>query len=86
MVKWVRYKHEIPAAELRQPGELTVNETAEKFGVRPGVVYYWSRRGIVSSRKTNNGSRCWISIDVSKEQELRERIRNSSRMCKRAAL
>lgn len=84
MVKWIRHKHKIPAAELRQPGELTVKETAEQFGVSTGVVYYWVQRGIISSRRTNNGSRCWISIDAMKKEELKERISNSSRIPKQS--
>ena len=86
MVKWIRYKHNIPIAELRRPEELTVRETAEKLGVSTGVVYYWLQRGIVTSRKTNNGSRCWLSIDTAKETELKERIRQSSRLPKQEAV
>ena len=85
MVKWIRHKHKIPAAELRRPEELTVKETAKKLSVSTGVVYYWVQRGIVSSRKTNNESRCWLSIDARKEEELRERIRQSSRLPKQEA-
>ncbi|MCK5803875.1 MAG: recombinase family protein [Lentisphaeria bacterium] len=84
MVQWIRHKHKIPVAELRQPEELTVKETAEKFRVSAGVVYYWAQRGIVASRKTNNGSRCWITIDAGKEEELKERVGSSSKIPKQS--
>lgn len=82
MVKWIRYKHSIPAPELRHPGELTVKETAEKFGISTGVVYYWIQHGIVPARKTNNGSRCWLKINTEKEEELRALVNQSSRLPK----
>jgi DNA invertase Pin-like site-specific DNA recombinase len=70
MVKWIRYRHEIPAAQLKRPEELTVQETAEKFGVSPNVVYYWIERGVINARKMNHGSPWWLTMDDQKEQEL----------------
>ena len=48
MIAWIRYKHRIPAPELKRPEELTVAQVAEKFDVSPGVVYYWVERGVAS--------------------------------------
>ena len=80
MVKWIRHKHKIPAAELKEPGEMSVKEVAAKFAVNPTVVYYWISRGILKTRRVNNGSRCWISIDAEKENELIQRVRESTKL------
>jgi DNA invertase Pin-like site-specific DNA recombinase len=82
MIKWIRFKHQIPAPELREPGELSVKELAEKLAVNPSVVYYWARRGILKTRRVNNGSRCWIRIDAEKEDELMQRVRESTKLKK----
>ena len=55
MIGWIRYKHRIPAVELKRHDELTVAEVAAKLGVSHGVVYYWIERGVVSARRRNRG-------------------------------
>ena len=82
MIKWIRYKHEIPTPTLKRAGELTVKETSEKFKVSEYVVYYWIERGIVHARRLNQGTPYWISIDSKKEAELFERVRSSTRIQK----
>jgi len=79
-VKWIRFKHNIPAPELKQADEITVKEAAKKFGVSIGVVYYWIERGVVQARRIHRGSPYWIKLDASKEKELSEWVRNSSRI------
>ena len=37
-IKWIRYKYEIPSYNLRKPGELSINEIAQKFDVSHYVV------------------------------------------------
>jgi hypothetical protein len=80
MIKWVRYKHGIPAAPIKREGELSVKQLAHKFGVSPGVVYYWIERNIVTVRRTNNGARCWITLDADRERELSEWVSQSNRI------
>ncbi len=75
MVKWIRYKHRIPIPSARRAGEFTVKETALKFGVSTGTIYYWIQRRIIHPRKSN--ATCWISIDSSKESELIKRAEKS---------
>jgi len=79
-IRWIRYRYAIPGAQLQPPGEITVKDAAERFGVSPGVVYYWIERGIIKARRINPGLPYWIMIDDDKEKELREWIANSSHL------
>lgn len=79
-IKWIRYKHGIPAAKLKQSDEITVKEASKKFGVSIWVVYYWIERGVVQARRINHGSPYWIKIDADKEKELFEWVCNSSKI------
>ena len=82
MIKWIRYKHAIPALHLKHPNEMTVKEVSEKFQVSQHVVYYWIERGIVDARRLNHGTSYWINIDLVKETELFERVRTSVKIQK----
>jgi hypothetical protein len=82
MIQWVRFQYKIPAPQLKRPEELTVEEIAARFEVSPGVVYYWINRGVLKSRRINRGSPCWITLDPGKENELREWVRNSTKIQK----
>jgi hypothetical protein len=80
MIQWVRYKHKIAAPQLKNPGEWTVEQVMEKFGVSRHVVYYWIERGHLEARQLKPGTPYWISLDNDKEQMLTEWVRSSSRM------
>jgi DNA invertase Pin-like site-specific DNA recombinase len=80
MIKWIRYKHRIPAPQLKRPEELTVKQVAKKFAVSPNVVYYWMERNVIAARRANQGAPCWITLDVHKEQELAQWVRNSTKL------
>ena len=41
MVRWIRYKHRIPAPDFQRPGERSVRQVADELGVSRNVVYYW---------------------------------------------
>jgi DNA invertase Pin-like site-specific DNA recombinase len=82
MIAWIRYKHQIPAPELKRPEELTVAEVAEKLDVSPGIVYYWIGRGVVSARRRNRGSALWITLDPDTEHRLRQWADQSNRIQK----
>lgn len=79
-IEWIRYKHHIPALDYRKPGELTVNETMDKFGVSRHVVYYWINTEIVQARKPKKGLPFFLSMSKTKEIELRNWVLNSSRI------
>ncbi len=80
MIRWVRYRYQIPSPQLKRPEELTVQQVAKKFNVRPSVVYYWIERGVISARRRNRGTPYWITLDATKEGELAEWVRKSSRI------
>jgi hypothetical protein len=86
IVAWIRYTHRIPAPVLRQPGELTVNQIAEKFGVSLHVVYYWIARKVISARRLSRGTRYYISLDREKERELARWVTGSERIPKQGSL
>jgi len=86
IVAWIRYTHRIPAPVLRLPGELTVNQIAEKFGVSLHVVYYWIERKVISARKLNYGNRYYITLDQEKETELNQWVAESERIPKQGYL
>ena len=80
MVSWIRYRYDIPAPCLKSLDELTVNEVAERLGVRPGVIYYWIERGQLPARRLQTGKPYWIRLGVEKEAELRARVAHSNRL------
>ncbi len=81
IVRWIRFRHEIPAPELKRPDELTVKEVAVRFAVSNYVVYYWIKRGLVKARRTNHGSPYWITIGP-EANRLTEWVQNSSKIPK----
>jgi len=82
MIKWIRYRYQIPAAKLIRPEELTVQQVAERFGVSSNVVYYWIERGVIPARRVNSGMPCWVTLAETDEQKLRDWVRNSPRIQK----
>ena len=79
-VSWIRNKHAIPPVDKKQPGEQTVQEVAQQFGVSPGVVYYWIAHRIITARRLNHGSPYWITIHPQKKRELEKWVRESNRI------
>lgn len=80
MIRWIRYRHKIPAASLKRSQELTVQQMAQHFGVSIHVVYYWIERGLIEARRLNAGSPYWITLCAEKEQELLAWVRRSSKI------
>ncbi|NET39869.1 MAG: hypothetical protein F6K19_49270 [Cyanothece sp. SIO1E1] len=69
MIKWLRYKHHIPACPTHRQGELTVKQVAQRYDVSTHVVYYWIETGILQAQKSPSGT-YRIVISESKNQEL----------------
>lgn len=80
MISWVRYRHRIPRADLKRSNELTVNEVMVRFGISRNVVYYWIECDIVEARQLERGKPYWITLTPSKEKELEDWVRNSTRI------
>lgn len=69
MVKWIRYKHDIPACPTHRQGELTVKQVAQRYDVSTHIVYYWLETGLLQAQKSHRGT-YKIVISESKHQEL----------------
>lgn len=82
IVRWIRWRYEIPAAELKNPNELTVKQVAAQFGVSPHVVYYWIERGIVQARQLSHNMRYRITINAEKAHELTVWVKRSVKIQK----
>ena len=80
MIKWIRYKYAIPATCLMRPDELTVQQLAGRLRVSMHVVYYWIERRIVEARKLDSRGAWWITLDLTKEHELRDWVRTSGHL------
>ena len=85
MIQWIRYKHNVPAPNLKCTDELTVGEVAEKFGVSTNVVHYWIERNVITTRQLCPGRPHWITLTPEKELELTSWVQRSKRITKTAA-
>ncbi|MBF0299406.1 MAG: recombinase family protein [Oligoflexia bacterium] len=82
MIEWIRYKHKISSVEFNHPDELTVKQLSNKFDVNCYVVYYWIGKKYLTVRRKNKGSQYWITLTKEKEKELKNWIKNSSKIYK----
>ena len=80
IIRWIRWRYQIPALTLKKPEELTVHQVAEHFGVSEGVVYYWIEHSVIHARRLNGGMPYWISLDAADEKKFRDWVHNSSRI------
>lgn len=80
MIKWIRHKHGIPSFSPKRADEMTVRQAAERFGVSIHVIYYWIKRHVVTARQEDGSGPWWITIDPTKEAELRNWVNNSKHM------
>jgi len=80
IIRWIRWRYQIPAPALKKPEELTVKQVAKQFGVGEGVVYYWIEHNVIHTRRLNGGMPYWITLNAEDEKKLRDWVRNSSRI------
>jgi hypothetical protein len=80
IVRCIRYAYRIPAPVLKLPGELTVDQVAEKFAVSPNVVYYWIEHHMVSARRPDGMHYYYIALDPEKEKVLADLVAQSVKM------
>jgi hypothetical protein len=83
IVRWIRWRYQIPPVTLQRPEELTVQQVAQHFGVNKHVVYYWIKRSLIHARRLNPRMPYWITLNGSDEQRLQDRVRNSTKLEKR---
>lgn len=80
MIRWIRWRYQIPLARLKKSEELTVQQVAKQFGVSDGVVYYWVEHKVIQARRLNSGMPCWITLTAADKRKLHDWVRNSSRI------
>ena len=79
-IKWIRHIHKIPSPRLQKPGELSINQAAEKFDVSHYVIRYWIEKKIILARKA--GTKLWITIDKKQEAELQNLVNHSTKIAR----
>ncbi len=77
-LRWIRHIHHIPSPRLQRPGELSINEAADKFKVSHHVIRYWIERGIITARRA--GKKLWVRFDKQKETEMKKWVKNSTKI------
>jgi len=77
MVRWIRWRHAIPAPMLKKVKELTVQEVAKRFDVSVNTVHHWIERKMLAARQLQSRAPYWVTLDERKERELRAWIRQS---------
>ncbi len=80
IVSWIRWCHQISAAQLKRPEELTVRQVADEFGISTHMVYYWLERGILTARQLCPNMPYWITLNAEQSRGLRARIKRSYKL------
>ena len=80
MIKWIRWRYQIPPAVLKKAEESTVQQVAKQFGVNESVVYYWIEKSMIQARRLNGGMPYWITLTAADKEKLRDWVRDSTRI------
>ena len=80
MIKWIRYRYDVPSICLKRPEELTVRQVADRFAVSTHVVHYWVKHGVIEARQLDGRGPWWITLNAAKEQKLCHWVRNSGHL------
>lgn len=80
MIKWIRYRYDIPSISLKRPEELTVRQVADRYSVSIHVVYYWIDRGLIQARQLDGRGPWWITLNDAEDVKLRDWVRNSGHL------
>jgi hypothetical protein len=76
-IKWIRYRHAVPAACLQRPDEITVKQLADELGVSIYFVHYWIKQGVINARQIDGHGSWWITLSDEQRRALNDRISNS---------
>jgi len=79
MIRWLRYKHRIPAPSI-PAGTLAVSQVRARYGVSLWVVHYWIERGIVAAAQRKRNAPYAITIDDNVDQRLRKWVASSAHL------
>jgi excisionase family DNA binding protein len=77
-VRWLRWKHRIPAPSPLHDDELGVHELAQRLGVGDHVIYVWIRQGKLQARRAGR-RRLAIPFNAEIEAACRQRLADSPR-------
>ena len=79
MLKYLRYKHQIPAAP--PPDDtLSVRQVCDRYGVSHWVVHYWIDIGLVTAQQRKPNAPYAITITAMLDKRLREWVAHSSHL------
>jgi len=76
MIKWIRYKHRIPAPKP-PANSFSVSQLCERYGVSHWVVHYWIDRGVIAAEQRKHNTPYAITINDESDQILREWVTQS---------
>jgi hypothetical protein len=79
MIRWLRYKHRIPAPSI-PAGTLAVSHVRARYGVSLWVVHYWIERGIVAAAQRKRNAPYAITIDDNVDRRLRKWVASSAHL------
>jgi DNA invertase Pin-like site-specific DNA recombinase len=80
MIKWIRYRHDVPSGCQMGPEELTVKQLANRLALSIHYVHYWIKQGVIEARQVDGRGPWWIKLDERQEQQLRDRVRSSAHL------
>jgi hypothetical protein len=80
MIKWIRYRYNLPSVGLMRPDELTVKQLADRLGVGIHYVHYWIKHGVIKARQVDGRGPWWITLGDQQEQQLRDHVRASAHL------
>lgn len=80
MIKWIRYRYNVPSRCLMHPEELTVKQLADRLAVSIHYVHYWIKHGVIEARQLDGRGPWWITISDQQEQQLRDHVRRSAHL------
>ena len=79
MIRWLRYKHRIPAPSI-PAGTFAVTQMRARYGVSLWVVHYWIKRGIVAAAQRKRNAPYAITIDDNVDRRLRKWVASSAHL------
>ena len=80
MIKWIRYRHDVPSGCQMGPEELTVKQLADRLALSIHYVHYWIKQGVIEARQLDGRGPWWIKLNDQQEQQLRDRVRTSAQL------